>query len=220
MILKNKVVVIPAYNEEKTLENIIFKIKNFADVIVVNDGSTDKTLSIAKKNNVRIINHHSNLGYDKSISDGLHLAQKLDYKFIVTIDADNQHDVQDIKVFFNLLEFKEYKLIVGTRKITNRMSENLLNFFIKIFFGINDLLCGLKGYDVSIIRKYNNTHSKNMIGTLITLKSIRNKENYSTRSISVSKRLDSPRFGSPVIANFRILQLLVIIFFLYVIKKI
>ncbi len=220
MISKNKVVVIPAYNEEKTLKNIILKIKNFADIIVVDDGSIDDTLSIAKENNVITLSHQFNLGYDKSISAGLNLAQKLNYKFIVTIDADNQHDVEDIKTFFNLLEFKGYKLVVGTRKITNRISENLLNFFIKKILGINDLLCGLKGYDISIVKKYNNINSKNMIGTLITIKAIRNKEKYSTSLISIGKRIDSPRFGSPVIANFKVLQLLLIIIYFYIIKKI
>ena len=69
--MKELLIIIPALNEEKTIKKIIQKAKIFGDVLVVNDGSIDKTKNIAKKNGVSVISHNINLGYDQAINSGL-----------------------------------------------------------------------------------------------------------------------------------------------------
>ena len=69
--MKELLIIIPAFNEEKTIKKIIQKVKIFGDVLVVNDGSKDKTKDIALKNRVSVISHNTNLGYDQAINSGL-----------------------------------------------------------------------------------------------------------------------------------------------------
>ena len=69
--MREFLILIPAFNEEKTIKKIIQKVKVFGDVLVINDGSKDSTKDIAIRNGVSIISHSVNLGYDQAINSGL-----------------------------------------------------------------------------------------------------------------------------------------------------
>lgn len=89
--------VIPAYNEELTIEGVVDKTKKYVDeIIVINDASTDETKDLIKEKNVKLIDHKKNRGLGKSLRDGIKKAIELDSDIIITIDADGQHDPDDI----------------------------------------------------------------------------------------------------------------------------
>ena len=73
---KDLIILIPAFNEEKNIKDVIVKFKNFGDTLVVDDSSTDKTGSIAKKYSKYYINNKNNIGYDLSLRKGINFICK------------------------------------------------------------------------------------------------------------------------------------------------
>jgi glycosyltransferase involved in cell wall biosynthesis len=117
----NVSIVIPAYNEEKgilgTIDGVVEAIKPLSieyELIVVNDGSTDKTAKIVENKNVNIINHKENKGYGASIKTGIRCSQ---YENILIIDADGTYPPKHIP---DLLELAiNYDMVVGARVSSN-----------------------------------------------------------------------------------------------------
>lgn len=110
-------IVIPAYNEEKKIDLLLKKISNLfplRNVLVVDDGSTDDTPSIAKNARVNLISHHTNMGKGMALKTGFEFAIKNGYHAVITMDSDLQHDPSEIPKF--LKTYKESgDLIIGTR---------------------------------------------------------------------------------------------------------
>jgi glycosyltransferase involved in cell wall biosynthesis len=110
-------IILPVYNEEKSIKKVIEDLINNIDskkynieIIVVNDGSTDDTKSIAESCGVLIIDHPVNLGYGTALMTGI---EKSNNEYIVTIDADGSYPVSEI---LKLLEYAEkFDLVIGAR---------------------------------------------------------------------------------------------------------
>ena len=99
--MKNSLaVIIPAYNEQDSIKEVVKNVIFFGTPIVVNDGSTDGTLKILKNLNIIYINSRFNKGYDKSIEAGIKKAIKLNFKYVFVLDADGQHHPNEINNFF------------------------------------------------------------------------------------------------------------------------
>ena len=112
--------VIPAYNEEKSIADIVKKTKKYiANVIVVDDGSKDKTKEIAEKSGAVVLRHIVNLGKGATLKTGCNYALMKNAKFIVVLDADAQHDPDDIPRFIEKLE--KYDIVFSYRKLGGRM---------------------------------------------------------------------------------------------------
>ena len=92
-------IVIPAFNEQGSLAKLIPIIKNYGNVLVINDGSTDETQKIINQFKCQYIKNEKNLGYEKSIIKGLKFFINNNFDYILTFDADGQHDVEDLKEF-------------------------------------------------------------------------------------------------------------------------
>ena len=119
---KDILVIMPAFNEAACLCDFLDKlteenVRDFADVLVVNDGSTDDTSLIVKAKGYRIITHVYNLGYGCALQTGYKYAVRNDYKYLVQIDSDGQHDVKNIKNIVDALmdEEKPADIIIGSR---------------------------------------------------------------------------------------------------------
>ena len=95
---KHKIVlIIPAYNEEKTLRKVLDEARHYCDdMIVINDGSTDCTAEIAKKAGAKVSNNPINMGLGKTIRRGYELALETDADIVVQTDADGQYTLSDI----------------------------------------------------------------------------------------------------------------------------
>tara|TARA_A100001035_G_C27786650_1_gene504758 strand:+ start:637 stop:1281 length:645 start_codon:yes stop_codon:yes gene_type:complete len=205
----NIVSVIPALNEENSITKIINQVSKYSDVIVINDGSEDNTSYLANKCGATVIDHSKNLGYDASINSGFKKAKELNYEFVITLDADGQHNPKFIQDFIK--EFKNQKdVIVGIREKKQRFAEILFSYLTNFKWGIKDPLCGFKGYRLSIYNELGYFDKKGLIGTELLLFAASRKYNLSQINISGEKRVGKPRFGSKINANLMILRALII----------
>jgi len=113
-------VIIPTYNNHKTLQRVIDGVLHYTNqIIVVNDGSTDTTKSILEKyNSLEVLHLPKNKGKGNALSLGFKKAKELDYHHAITIDSDGQHFPDDISTFIAALE-KENKpvLLIGNRNM-------------------------------------------------------------------------------------------------------
>lgn len=155
--------VIPAYNEEKRIENFIKNVIDYKkrnsfinEIVVVDDGSTDKTEDILKKyqNDIRILKHTANRGKGAAIKTGVLAANE---ENIIFMDADNSTNPDQIPKLIEAL--KNYPVVTGSRKekesriikkqpMTRIFLSKIFNLTVNMLFpnlGISDTLCGFKG---------------------------------------------------------------------------
>ena len=150
----------PAYHDEKNLPVLIprvfqflSEIANAFEIIIVEDGSPDKTGEVAdtlarKFPNVRVIHHQKNLGYGATLKDGF-LAAKYDY--VMYTDGDNQYDVREFLPYLHLLEnadvlsgYVTKKAVSFRRRIQSIIWNALVNFLF--FIRCRDINCAMKIY--------------------------------------------------------------------------
>lgn len=117
---KNICVLVPTYNNEKTLRRVIGGILEYTGhIIVVNDGSTDSTSVILKDYpEIRVIHLPENRGKGNALKTGFREAEKIGYSYAITIDSDGQHFPDDIPVFVEaLLQENQDILLIGNRNM-------------------------------------------------------------------------------------------------------
>lgn len=152
--------VIPAYDEEKNIGRIIRKTKKYVDkVIVIDDGSKDKTYEVAKRNSVFVLRHVVNLGKGAALKTGCDFAIKNNAKIIIALDADAQHDPKEIPNFLERL--KNNDIVFGYRRLNKNMPLILkfgnwfINKTIKLLYGVNikDSQCGYRAFTSKTYKK-------------------------------------------------------------------
>jgi glycosyltransferase involved in cell wall biosynthesis len=113
------VVCIPAYNGGKSIGRVIDLASRYTDeVIVVNDGSTDNTEDAAKASGAKVINHVVNLGYGAAISSCLKAGVEAKAQIIITVDADMQHNPEDIPLLIAPILEGKADIVTGSRFVT------------------------------------------------------------------------------------------------------
>ena len=122
MTVKRVVVVIPAYNEEQTIVEVIrgLKQRGFTTLIVVDDGSSDRTGELASDEGVIRLRHLLNRGLGGALGTGISAALRLGAEVIVTFDADGQHDPNDITRLLQPIEVGEAEVVIGSRLLDPR----------------------------------------------------------------------------------------------------
>ncbi|MDD5086381.1 MAG: glycosyltransferase family 2 protein [Candidatus Nanoarchaeia archaeon] len=157
----NKVwVVIPANNEEKNIANVVEKSKKFSEnVVVVDDGSYDKTSDIAERKGADVLKHIVNLGKGAALKTGCDYVLKKGAEKIVVLDADGQHDPKEIPNFLKALEKAD--IAFGQRKLNKNMPfvfriGNWMIFRItKLLYKMNvfDTQCGYRAFTTDAYKK-------------------------------------------------------------------
>ena len=210
-------IIIPAYNEAKTIGKVIKKVKYFGFPIVVNDCSTDGTAKILKKLKVKVLNNKKNLGYEKTLKRGLNFAKKKNFKFLITIDGDDQHNSSDIKKIINKLNKND--VVYTIRNNLNRFSEKFFAFISLYLCEIEDPLSGLKGYKINIFKKYNFKNWDNLFGSDLLLYA--KLKGFKVEGIftRIKKRKGVSRIGDSSYLNLKILLSIVYLFKNYLIYK-
>jgi len=121
MINKELLLIMPAYNESACIGPFITKLRDggifdFADVLVINDGSKDNTSAIARQAGARVITHIYNLGYGCALQTGYKFAVRHGYKYLIQIDSDGQHDVCNVKMIYDALRSSDKPdIVIGSR---------------------------------------------------------------------------------------------------------
>ena len=200
----NVAIVIPAFNEAQTIDVAITKCRKYGEVFIVDDASVDGTRELCLKADCRLITNDKNLGYAGSLKKGIEAA--LDFDYVITIDADGEIPFRCIeKVIAKLGEGDD--LVLGVRDYVPRYGEKIVNHVSRLFFNVEDIFCGLKGYRtdrVLSLKKFE--HS---IGTSLALSMLRQRCRVGSVSVTVSAREDESRFGDNGIkTNLRLLSVL------------
>jgi glycosyltransferase involved in cell wall biosynthesis len=157
-------VIIPTYNNCTTLEKVIDGVLHYTNnLIVVNDGSTDDTLSIIKKyDNVEIISYAKNKGKGFALKRAFEKAIEKGYRYAITIDSDGQHDPEEIIKFINEIEKDPDILIIGSRNFNkdsvikkNNFANKFSNFWFRFFTNCDlpDTQSGYRLYPLELLKK-------------------------------------------------------------------
>lgn len=208
MVRLRLAVLIPALNEEGTIASTIKGALEHGDVFVVDDASTDSTVLVAKNSGATVIENNKNLGYDKSLDVGMAFIfnEHHNYTHILTMDADGQHKVEDIKGF-KKAALGGADVVIGKRCQTlPRIAEKLFSLYFKLAYGISDPLCGMKLYNKRLYVELGHFDSYRSIGTELLTYALKNKYKAEEISISVNSRVGKPRFGSSMTANLKIMR--------------
>ena len=113
-------IIIPALNEAGRIERVLTNVQNTvknADILVIDDGSTDDTAVIAKNMGVMVISLPFNVGVGAALQTGYKYAAKHSYDFLIQLDADGQHKPEYLPQFIDVLVNKEADLLIGSRFI-------------------------------------------------------------------------------------------------------
>ena len=157
-------VIIPAYNEQDSIINVINKLKNDcprADYVVINDCSKDNTLSVLKENNTSFVNLPINLGIGGGVQTGDNSALENGYDIAIQIDGDGQHDTAYLDKVIAPIEEGVADIAIGSRFIDKEgfQSSGMRRAGIKFLSALIKICCGTKVRDVTsgfraVNRKY------------------------------------------------------------------
>ena len=204
------VLVIPAFNESYTIGEVVSSCKKIADVIVVDDGSSDSTSEIASNMGATVIRHVKNLGYESAIETGLRTGLQSGYLYAITLDGDGQHPIEYINgVYKKLISGDE--IVCGARNCKQRIMEDIFGLYGQLTYGIKDPLCGLKGYQLSMEELRNPFNTFKSVGTEILFKVAIRGGKIGNFRIQTQPRKDLSRFGGGLIANANIFKALIYI---------
>jgi glycosyltransferase involved in cell wall biosynthesis len=161
------IVAIPVYNEEKYVARVIAHVLEYADdLVVIDDGSSDKTPMLLARHPVDVIRHGINRGYGRSLRDAFAVAACRGYEWIITMDCDEQHEPSRIPAFMHEIAKNDADVVSGSRYLTldgradipppeRRAINATLTEEINRRLGLNltDSFCGFKAYRVDAIRR-------------------------------------------------------------------
>lgn len=176
---KQKVLlIIPAYNEEESILNVVNKIYNYNkenntkyDIVVINDGSKDNTEKILCENNINHIKLINNLGIGGAVQTGYKYALENDYDIAVQFDGDGQHDIRYVRDVIKPITDNDANMVIGSRFIdkstskfksskARQMGIKMISFFIKLVTSkkIYDTTSGFRAVDKELIKKFSNSY--------------------------------------------------------------
>lgn len=201
-------IVIPALNEEKTIAAVIRKAVNNADVLVVDDGSSDNTSIVAEDAGAKILKLEKNRGVDGALTAGFQEAARLGYKIVATIDADGQHDTELLEQIIEPVRSGRAMICHSARHDYARFSEWLLRQYSNKMHGYKDILSGLKCFDIKVFTDNPEFVSTPSLGTAIPWLVHRSGGVITEVDIRVNDRVDTPRIGGVFKANYRVIKAL------------
>lgn len=142
-------IVIPAYNEARSIAQVIEEVKKEipeAKIVVVDDGSTDNTSSLASQHGAIVLRHVVNRGQGAALQTGDEYALDKGAEIVVHFDADGQHQAEDIKKMIEPIRKGEADIVLGSRFLekTNKVPLTKKFFILKPAIIFNWFFCGLK----------------------------------------------------------------------------
>ena len=154
-------VVIPAYREQRMIRDVVLLVRKYVQpVIVVDDGSPDRTAEEAADAGAVVIRHTANMGKGVALNTGFNYARQNQFDYLITLDADGQHDPADIPRFIEAYERTGIPVLIGNRmgalsnmpqvrKWTNRYMSWLLSRAMNQY--VPDTQCGFRLYRCDVL---------------------------------------------------------------------
>lgn len=198
--------IIPCYNEEETIEEVIKKSKNHVDeIIVVDDASTDKTSRLLKNmDDILLVKNKERLGQEKSIERGI---RESSGDIILLMDADMEHNPLDIPRFKKYFIENKFDLIIGKRKKIPRVGEKKLNRLFLNEYKIDDAMNGFRLFRKSVFDEIGFYYKNNYFGIDFLIEALKN---YKVGQIEISekKRRKNPRIGTDEKINHKLEEII------------
>ena len=173
---KELLIIMPAYNEEKNIGKVLEQLERagvceYADVLVMNDASSDATNWLVKARGYTLVTHVFNLGYGSALQLGYKYAIRRKYHYVIQMDADGQHDVCNIPVLYKKLKKQDADgrcpdIVLGSRFLKEseayptshkkKMAYRLFRWMIRVIAGkkISDPTTGLQGLNRKAVLYY------------------------------------------------------------------
>ncbi len=211
-------IVVPALNEAATIASVVERIRHYGLPIVVDDGSSDATAELARGAGADVVSHAVNQGYDGALNTGFARAAELGCTYIITIDADGQHNPAQLDQMIALLD-QGNELVLGVRDRFARIGETIFARCANWLWGVADPMCGMKGYASALYQRAGRFDRYKLIGSELAVRSIVAGCRTARMPIIVRDRQDAPRFGRLLSANYRILRAMVILMCMYPPRK-
>mgnify|MGYP000123808691 CR=1 FL=1 len=162
-------VAVPAYNEEQTIGDVVRAASSYADeVLVIDDGSKDETVSEASRAGATVIEHETNRGYGGALKTAFQEAHRSNAEHLVVLDGDGQHDPSDIPGLVEAQSEQDAEIVIGSRFVSGsstnlplyrRVGIMIVNILTNVSIGglrhdsqIRDTQCGFRVYDQTAIK--------------------------------------------------------------------
>jgi len=184
--MKEKVlIIIPAFNEEKKLDDLLKRVSSVVslkNVLVVNDGSLDNTAIVAERAGSKVLSFKINQGKGLALKAGFDFAICNEYDAVITMDADSQHDPDEIPMFLAYYRENGTDLIIGTRKhnlsempFPRFMANKTSSLVASLLAGVrvNDSQSGYRFIKKDLIEKINLKDGRFQMETEIIVKAAR-----------------------------------------------
>lgn len=157
-------VTIAILNEEQNLGAVLKKMPEYVEVLVVDDGSTDKSAEIARQYGARVVYHPINLGQGFAVITGFRAALMNDYDVIIEMDGDGQHDPMEIPCLLSKLNESGADIVVGSRILGSNYEGAPLfrRIFLPYFtwvinritgYHLTDAMCGFRAFRADSLRR-------------------------------------------------------------------
>jgi glycosyltransferase involved in cell wall biosynthesis len=167
-VADNVLIVVPAFNEEENIGRVIADVRQvvpFADVLVVDDGSSDATGIMAEQAGARVVSLPFNLGYGVALQTGFKYALKRGYDYVVQMDADGQHEVRSVVHLIREIRKGTADVILGSRflppsgfrpPLARRIGIRLFRAIVSLVLGqrVSDPTSGFQALNRDVLRLY------------------------------------------------------------------
>jgi glycosyltransferase involved in cell wall biosynthesis len=200
-------ILIPAYNEAATIGSVVRGAARHGTVLVVDDASTDATYRAARDAGAIVVAHPHSRGYERALETGFAEAERRGFAYVLSFDADGQHDAKPIPRFAKALEAGA-DLVLGVRPGTQSVADALFARLTRTLWGVRDPLCGMKAYRMALYRERGRFDRGGSIGTELALWAVRQGRRFEQIEVPVHPRRDAPRFARRMRGELRIVRAL------------
>ncbi len=171
-LLPRTLILIPAYDEARTVAEVIHGARRAApgiDVLVVDDGSSDRTALKARTAGAMVLRHPFNLGHGAALQTGYRFARERGYSFVIQLDADGQHDPRDVGALAAALAEGDCDVVLGSRflagscypmSVVRRAAIRFFAWLVRVLTGcvVTDPTTGFQGLSRAAFTFYCDTH--------------------------------------------------------------
>ena len=214
-------VVIPAFNAEKNIVKLVNEISLYVHlrhIIVVDDGSSDNTFTIANNLGINVLRHKRNFGKGKALYTGFKFAVNKGYEAVIFIDSDFQHQPKDMPKFIEFAKKNQSDVIIGTRKfeigkipfhryLSNKITSLILSLIVGKKF--SDTQSGYRMIKTKVLGKMNLLTHRYETESEILLRAGKKGFNFGELPIDTIYKGDETSYINPILDTLRFVFLVI-----------